>query len=113
MACRFVAVGSDLMILDADVWGYLGFIWCVAKLVWCLFRNDAKGSVIYGIATFAGVVITLNIGGVLNDYTWSVFGLAIFALHMIYSMFLVKNPLQAGIYAVLTALSGVSLLGLI
>lgn len=101
------------MIMDADVWGYLGFIWCVAKLVWCLFRNDAKGSVIYGIATFAGVVITLNIGGVLNDETWSLFGLAVFGAHTAYVLLITKVPWQIAIYSILTTMSVASVLGVV
>lgn len=95
------------------IFGYLGMIWCVAKLAWSMFRNDATGSVIYGIATFAGAIIALNIGGVLNDTTWSIFSFSIFSAHALYSMFIAKIPWQASVYAVLSVLSAISLLGVL
>lgn len=65
-----------------DVCGYLGTIWCVANLVWAIFRNDAYKAMIYGIGVFAAAVVALNVGGVLNDYTWSLFGIGVFGVHL-------------------------------
>lgn len=62
--------------------GYLGTLWCVANLFWGLLRNDARRVLIYGIGVFAAALVALNVGGILNDYTWSLFGLLVFGLHM-------------------------------
>ena len=37
--------------------GYLGTIWCVANLLWAVFRNDAYKAMIYGIGVFAAAVV--------------------------------------------------------
>ena len=65
-----------------DICGYLGTIWCIANLVWGLFRNDASRVLIYGIGTFAAIVVMLNVGGILNEKTWGLFGLCVFGLHL-------------------------------
>jgi len=68
-------------------------------------------TMIYGIATFAAVIIALNIGGVLNDETWSLFGLAVFGAHTAYALLITKVPWQIAIYSVLTATSLASIIG--
>ncbi|MFT0899611.1 hypothetical protein [Candidatus Methanoprimaticola sp. MG2] len=65
-----------------EVCGYLGTIWCVLNLAWAVFRNDAEHAMVYGVGVFAAFVVALNLGGVLNDYTWSLFGLGVFGLHL-------------------------------
>ena len=67
------------------VFGVLGSVRCVANLLWGLFRNDAVRVLIYGIAVFASIVIALNVGGVVNEESWALFGVAVFGLHSIYS----------------------------
>jgi hypothetical protein len=66
----------------SSVLGCAGLAWCVLMLAWSLFRNDAKGSVIYGVAVFGGAVVALNVGGALDAAAWSVFGAAVFAAHL-------------------------------
>lgn len=61
--------------------GYAGTIWCIANLGWAILRNDAYRALIYGIGCFAALIVALNVGGVLNEDIWSMFGCAVFGVH--------------------------------
>ena len=95
-----------------DVCGYLGTIWCAANLGWAVLRNDAYKAMIYGIGVFAAAVVALNVGGVLNDYTWSLFGLGVFGLHLAVAMWQ-HVWWKAPVFGILFAVSTLSFMGVI
>ncbi len=103
-------LGADHMI-DGAIFGYLGTLWCIAQLVYAIFRGQAQKAAIYGIALFAAAVIALNVGGILNDATWNLFGIGIFGAHTLYSLFIVKSPIHAVIFAMMFAASVVPMIG--
>ncbi|MDR1404268.1 MAG: hypothetical protein LBJ20_01685 [Candidatus Methanoplasma sp.] len=73
------------MILDGELWGYLSLIWVVLNFGYAVLRGHGLNAAIYGIALFAGLVIALNWGGMLNASNWHYFGLAIFAVEFLYN----------------------------
>lgn len=91
--------------------GYLGTIWCVANLAWGLFRNDASRVLVYGIGTFAAIVVMLNVGGVLNETTWGAFGCCVFGLHCVYAAATGEAAWKVAVYGTLLAASLLSLMG--
>ena len=91
--------------------GYLGTIWCIANLFWGLFRNDVSRVLVYGIGTFAAVVVMLNVGGVLNETSWGTFGACVFGLHCLYAAAMHEAAWKVAVYGVLLAASVLSLLG--
>lgn len=91
--------------------GWAGTIWCFANLAWGLFRNDAVRSTIYGIACFAAVVVMLNVGGVLNDRTWTMFGCVVFGGHCLISLATGAAIWKIAIYGVMLVASALSLMG--
>lgn len=93
------------------VFGYLGTIWCIVNLAWGLFRNDATRVLIYGIGCFAALIIALNVGGVLNSTTWSMFGAVVFGLHTLYAVATGEAAWKVAIYGILLASSIMSVLG--
>ena len=93
------------------VCGYLGTIWCVANLLWGLFRNDASRVLVYGIGTFAAFGVMLNVGGILNETSWGIFGACVFGLHMLYATVVHEAAWKVAVYGVLLAASVLSLLG--
>ena len=92
--------------------GYLGTIWCVINLVWGLFRNDATRTLIYGIGVFAAFIVALNVGGLLNETTWSWFGVGVFGLHAIYAICTGEAAWKVLLYVILLGMSLLSGLGL-
>ncbi len=93
------------------VCGYLGTVWCIINLAWGLFRNDAVRTLIYGIGTFAAIVVMLNVGGILNDTTWSIFGCCVFGLHCVYAAVLGEAAWKVAFYGTLLMCSFLSLVG--
>ena len=93
------------------VCGYLGTIWCVVNLIWGLFRNDASRVLVYGIGTFAAIVVMLNVGGILNDTTWGIFGCCVFGLHCIYTAAVGDPAWKTAFYGILLLCSFLSLMG--
>lgn len=90
---------------------YLGALWCLMNLIWGLFRNDAHRCLIYGIGVFAAVVVMLNVGGVLNEESWGLFGCAVFGLHLLYSLFFDFRAFRVALYGVLLLTSFLSAAG--
>lgn len=90
--------------------GYLGTIWCVANLAWGLFRNDASRCLIYGIGTFAAIVVMLNVGGILNDTTWGIFGCCVFGLHCVYAVVTHEAAWKVVLYGILLTTSFLSVM---
>lgn len=90
--------------------GCAGLAWCVLMLAWSLFRNDARGSVIYGIAVFGGAVVALNVGGALDEAAWSLFGAAVFAAHLAWCA-LVRGSVWGAVVS--SALLTASVLGMV
>ena len=70
--------------------GWLGVAWCVINLLWGILRGHALQAAIYGIALFAGVIVTLNIGGVLNAESWNLFTIVVFTGELIFRLW--KGP---------------------
>ncbi len=97
------------MIIESEILGYISLIFCAVQLLYGLFiAHDPMRSMIYGIGLFAAVVIALNIGGILNDYTWGIFGIGMFGLNVLYYM--KKGPAYAVvIYSMLLAASALTL----
>lgn len=91
--------------------GYLGTIWCIANLLWGLFRNDASRVLVYGIGTFAAIIVMLNIGGILNDTTWGIFGCCVFGLHCIFAVAVHEPAWKIIFYGILLMASVVSTMG--
>lgn len=91
--------------------GYLGTIWCIANLLWGLFRNDASRVLVYGVGTFAAIIVMLNVGGILNDTTWGIFGCCVFGLHTLYAIATAEPVWKAAVYVILLATSLLSVLG--
>lgn len=91
--------------------GYLGTIWCVANLLWGLFRNDASRVLIYGIGTFAAIIVMLNVGGILNDTTWGIFGCCVFGLHCVYAVAVHEPAWKVAFYGILLTTSFLSTVG--
>ena len=96
-----------------DLCGYIGTIWCVANLLWGMFRNDASRAVIYGIGCFAALIVALNVGGILNEETWSIFGMCVFGVHVIYHLTVHKVVWKAVLHAFLLSISVLAFAGLI
>lgn len=94
-----------------DVCGHLGAIWCVANLAWGLFRNNATRCLIYGTGTFAAIVVMLNVGGVLNETSWGIFGACVFGLHCLYAAATGEAAWKVALYGSLLGVSILSLLG--
>lgn len=99
--------------IDGAIFGYLGSIWCVANLMWAMFRNDAHKAMIYGIGVFATIVVMLNIGGILNDTTWTMFGIGVFGLELIVNVFITKVLWKTALYSIMLTASTMSLLGVV
>ena len=96
----------------AVLMNYLGLGYCLIQLGWALFHGKAKNAAIYGIAIFAAFIVAINMGGVLNDTTWSWFGIGIFGANMIYN--LSKRIMwKVGVYALLAAVNTIVLIGVI
>lgn len=93
--------------------GYLGTLWVVAKLIYGVVRNDGIRCLIYGIGTFAAVVVMLNIGGVLNERSWSMFGAAVFGIHLAIGAATGQPGWKLAIYGLLLAASVLSILGMV
>lgn len=93
--------------------GYLGTIWCVANLLWGLFRNDAYRVLIYGIGTFAAIIVMLNVGGILNETTWGIFGCLVFGIHTLYAAAVGHAAWKVAVYGILLAVSLLSVVGVI
>lgn len=96
-----------------DLLGYLGTFWCVANLLWGMFRNDAVRAVIYGIGCFAALIVALNVGGILNETTWSLFGMVVFGLHAIYNLAVRKVVWKGVMHAFLLGVSVLCFLGVV
>ncbi len=96
-----------------DLCGYLGAIWCVVNLVWGVFRNDAPRCLIYTAGTVISVIVMLNIGGVLNERSWGIFGCGVFGLHALYATATGEAAWKVVLFTVLCATSALSVLGLI
>lgn len=94
-----------------DICGYLGVIWCFANLGWGLFRNNATRCLIYGIGTFAAIVVMLNVGGILNETTWGAFGAIVFGLHLLYALFAEWSTWKVVVYGIMLTTSLLSLMG--
>ena len=102
----------ELTISDlGSLCGYLGTIWCIFNLAWGLFRNDASRVLVYGIGTFAAIVVMLNVGGVLNDTTWGIFGACVFGLHTLYAIGAGEAIWKVVVYGILLGTSMLSVLG--
>ena len=95
------------------VCGYLGAIWCFANLAWALFRNNAEKCLIYGIGTFAAIVVMLNAGGILNETTWGMFGACVFGLHLLYALFAEWSTWKVVAYGIMLTTSLLSLMGVL
>lgn len=93
--------------------GYLGTIWCFANLAWGLFRNDASRCMIYGIGAFAAIVVMLNVGGVLNETSWGIFGACVFGVHTLWAAATGEPVWKLAIYGILLGSSILSILGVI
>lgn len=93
------------------VMGYLGTIWCMVNLVWGLFRNDAMRVLIYGIGCFAAIIVMLNVGGILNDTTWGIFGCCVFGIHCIHAAVLGEVAWKVAFYGILLTCSFLSTAG--
>lgn len=91
--------------------GYLGTIWCIANLLWGLFRNDASRVLVYGIGTFAAIIVMLNVGGILNDTTWGIFGCCVFGLHCLYAAAIGEAAWKVALYGILLTTSFLSTVG--
>lgn len=91
--------------------GYLGTAWVVINLAWGLFRNDAARVLIYGIGAFAAIVVMLNVGGILNETTWGMFGAAVFGLHVLYAAAVHEAAWKVAAYGILLTTSILSLMG--
>ncbi|MDY0247354.1 MAG: hypothetical protein RBR26_10575 [Methanosarcina mazei] len=71
---------------------YLGFGWCVIQLAWAWLHGLPKNAAIYAVSIFAACLVALNVGGILNETTWSLFGCGVFAIHALY--YLKKGPIE-------------------
>ena len=91
--------------------GYIGTAWCVGNLLWALFRNDATRALIYGSAVLLATIVALNIGGVLNEEVWNLFGLGVFGAHLIYVMFIHRSIVQAVLFAMMFCISVLAFVG--
>lgn len=92
--------------------GYAGTIWCIANLGLAILRNDAYRALIYGIGCFAALIVALNVGGVLNEDTWALFGLAVFGLHM--ALCLWQGVWwKAILFGIMLAMSAASFIGVV
>lgn len=91
--------------------GYMGTLWCIANLLWGLFRNDASRVLIYGIGTFAAIIVMLNVGGVLNSTTWGIFGCCVFGLHCLYAAATGEAAWKVALYGILLMSSLLSVTG--
>ena len=94
-----------------SILGWMGTIWCFANLGWGLLRNDARLCLIYGIGCFAAVVVMLNVGGVLNERTWTLFGCGVFGLHCLGSAIMGAAAWKVVLYGTLLGISLLSLAG--
>lgn len=92
------------MIVTGELWGHLSVIWCVAMLLWNLFRNNTVPALIYGVCLFAAALIALNVGGVLNADTWHMLGIGVFGISLLINM-LQKKVIGICTYSALLAIS--------
>lgn len=90
---------------------YLGVIWCILNLVWGLFRNDAYRCLVYGIGVFAACVVMLNVGGLLNEESWGLFGIGVFGLHLVYTFAVNFSSYRCAVYGILFTASVLSYAG--
>ena len=91
---------------------YLGLGYCLIQLGWALFHGLAKKAAIYGIAIFAAFIVAINMGGVLNDTTWSWFGIGVFGLNLLYNL-QQRIMWKVGVYALLAAVNAIVLTGVV
>lgn len=93
-----------MIAVTGELWGYLSAIWCVAMLLWNLFRNNTIPALIYGICCFAAAVIALNVGGILNETTWHMLGIGVFGISLLINL-AQKKMLHVCMYSALLAIS--------
>lgn len=96
----------------AELCGYAGTIWCVANLAWGVFRNDALRALIYGIGCFAALIVALNVGGILNETTWGIFGCMVFGIHLIAAI-IHRTAWKVVLHGFMLGISVLSVTGLI
>jgi len=62
----------------------LPIIWLSLNLFWAVLRGHGKDAVIYGVVLFAMALVALNLGGVLNTWTWHLAAIVVFSAEALF-----------------------------